>query len=79
MSASDINPEAMSYGYDKIRFIKPVFIGDTITIKTEITEKTDHAKKPEQFGLVYELVSVINQEAETVMVLTHVYLVNKRL
>ena len=31
MTATDINPQAMSYGYDKIRFIKPVFIGDTIT------------------------------------------------
>lgn len=79
MSASDINPQAMSYGYDQIRFIKPVFIGDTISVKAEITEKTDHAKKPERFGLVYELVSVSNQLGETVMVLTHVYLVNKRL
>ena len=31
---------AFSYGYDKVRFIKPVFIGDTIyTIKTDL-EKT---------------------------------------
>ena len=31
---------AFSYGYDKLRFIKPVFIGDTIyTIKTDL-EKT---------------------------------------
>src|SRR5579863_4630404 len=30
MTASAINPRAMSYGYDRLRFIKPVFIGDTI-------------------------------------------------
>src|SRR5580765_1562739 len=30
MTAGEINPEAFSYGYDRLRFIKPVFIGDTI-------------------------------------------------
>ena len=79
MTATEINPQAMSYGYDKVRFIKPVFIGDTIQVKTEIVEKSDHLKKPESLGLVYELVTVTNQHQDTVMVLTHVYLVNKRL
>ena len=37
MTATDINPQAMSYGYDKIRFIKPVFIGDTITVTAAVT------------------------------------------
>ena len=78
MTATDINPQAMSYGYDKIRFIKPVFIGDTITVTAEITELTDHKKRPEQYGYVHELVTVTNQRAETVMVLTHLYLTNKR-
>ena len=79
MTAGDINPQAMSYGYDRIRFIKPVFIGDTITVTAEITEKTDHAKQPERFGYVHELVTVTNQGGETPLVLTHLYLVNKRL
>jgi acyl dehydratase len=79
MTAGDINPQAMSYGYDRIRFIKPVFIGDTITVTAEITEKSDHAKQPERFGYVHELVTVTNQRGETPLVLTHLYLVNKRL
>lgn len=29
---------AVSYGYDRIRFIKPIFIGDTITAKYTIEE-----------------------------------------
>src|SRR5436190_1632955 len=29
MTAGDVNPEAFSYGYDRLRFIRPVFIGDT--------------------------------------------------
>jgi acyl dehydratase len=78
MTAGDINPQAMSYGYDRIRFIKPVFIGDTITVTAEITEKTDHAKQPERFGYVHELVTVTNQRGETPLVLTHLYLVNRR-
>jgi len=78
MTAGDINPQAMSYGYDRIRFIKPVFIRDTITVTAEITEKSDHAKQPDRFGYVHELVTVSNQRGETPLVLTHLYLVNKR-
>ncbi|WP_235491883.1 MaoC family dehydratase [Leifsonia sp. Root112D2] len=78
MTAGDINPCSMSYGYDRVRFIKPVFIGDTITVTAEITEKADHAKRPDAFGYVHERVTVTNQRHETVLVLTHVYLVNKR-
>ena len=76
MTAGDINPRSMSYGYDRIRFIKPVFIGDTITVTAEITEKAEH-KRPTH-GYVHELVSVTNQRGETVLVLTHLYLVEKR-
>ena len=78
MTASDINPQSMSYGYDRIRFIRPVFIGDTITVRAEITEKFDHKRMPETHGYVHELVTVTNQRDETVLVLTHLYLTNKR-
>ena len=78
MTAGDINPQAMSYGYDRIRFIRPVFIGDTIRVTAEITEKADHPKRPQDHGYVHELVTVTNQVGQTVMVLTHLYLVNKQ-
>jgi acyl dehydratase len=78
MTAGDINPQAMSYGYDRIRFIKPVFIGDTITVTAEITEKSDHKRLAKTHGYVHELVTVANQHDETVLVLTHLYLANKR-
>ena len=32
MTAGTINPRAMSYGYDRIRFVKPVFVDDTIVV-----------------------------------------------
>jgi len=78
MTAGDINPQSMSYGYDRIRFVRPVFIGDTITVTAEVVGKRDHAKRPESLGYVDELVTVLNQHGETVLVLTHLYLVNKR-
>ena len=39
MTANLINPVAFSYGYEHLRFIKPVFIGDTITTTTTISKK----------------------------------------
>jgi len=36
--ASGIDETPVSVGYDRIRFIKPVFIGDTITVRYEIIE-----------------------------------------
>ncbi|WP_159618462.1 MaoC family dehydratase [Ruania rhizosphaerae] len=77
MTAGDVNPQAMSYGYDRIRFITPVLIGDTITVTAEITEVTDHPRRPE-LGRVDELVTVTNQRGDTVLSLVHLYVVTKR-
>ena len=76
MTAGVINPEAFSYGYDRLRFIKPVFIGDTIRVRVTIKEKREH-KKP-GFGVVSELVEVFNQQQETVLACEHLLLVRKK-
>jgi acyl dehydratase len=76
MTAGVINPEAFSYGYDRLRFIKPVFIGDTIRVRVTIKEKRDH-KKPDH-GVVSELVEVSNQQNETVLACEHLILVRKK-
>jgi acyl dehydratase len=76
--AGEINEAAFSYGYDRVRFIAPVFIGDTITSTALISEKRDHAKKPDQYGIVEEQVTVTNQRGETVIAFTHVYMVRKK-
>jgi len=34
----------MTYGYERLRFIKPVFIGDTIKVTITIKDKKDHKK-----------------------------------
>lgn len=78
MTATDVNPEAMTYGYDRIRFVHPVFIDDTISVRAEITARSDHRRHPGRFGLVEEDLRVTNQDGEVVLALVHLYLVNKR-
>lgn len=75
LTAGDINPEAMSKGYDRLRFTKPVFIGDTIHSEITITLK-EEAKNPRQ-GTVTEHVEIINQHGELVLVCDHLLVVNK--
>lgn len=77
MLAGEINEAAFSYGYDRVRFIAPVFIGDTITSHAEISVKRDHSKAPKEFGIVDEQVTVTNQRGETVLAFVHVYMVER--
>jgi monoamine oxidase len=78
LTATTINPVAFSYGYDKLRFVKPVFIGDTIHTKLTITHKEPDAKRPAH-GRVWELTEVINQRGEVVLVCEHIYMVQRQL
>jgi acyl dehydratase len=77
MTAGDINPHAMSYGYDRLRFVKPVFIGDTIHVVVSVKEKRDDPKRP-RHGIVVESCEVLNQRDETVLVCEHLLLVDKK-
>lgn len=77
MTAGDINPLAFSYGYDRIRFVAPVHIGDTISVIARIIARRDHPRKAAQ-GFVDEQVSVTNQRGETVLSLIHVYLAERK-
>jgi acyl dehydratase len=75
LTASVINEVAITYGYERLRFLKPVFIGDTIKVKVAIKEKKDY-KKP-GYGLITELVEAFNQYNELVMICEHILLVEK--
>ncbi|WP_336741753.1 MaoC family dehydratase [Paenibacillus sp. y28] len=77
MSAGAVNPEAFSYGYDRLRFIKPVFIGDTIRVRITIREKHDHPKRPE-FGMVTEQCEIFNQHGAVVLACDHLLMVKKK-
>jgi acyl dehydratase len=76
MTANLVNEVAMSYGYDRLRFIKPVFINDTIRVRVTISKKSEH-KKP-GYGLVTEALEVLNQAGEVVLVCEHILLVQKQ-
>ena len=77
MTATSINMRAMSSGYDRLRFVKPVFIGDTIRVQASIVEKRDHPKRATH-GVVIERIEVSNQRDETVMACEHIYIVERR-
>ncbi len=77
MTAGEVNPVAFSYGYDRLRFIKPVFIGDTIRVRVTIKEKRDAPKFAQQ-GIVVELCEVFNQRNETVLACEHLLVVRRR-
>jgi acyl dehydratase len=77
MTAGDVNPEAFSYGYDHLRFIKPVFIGDTVHVKVTLKEKREYPKNP-VYGVVVEAVEVINQKSEAVLVCEHLLLAKRK-
>jgi acyl dehydratase len=77
MTAAAINPRAMSYGYDRLRFVRPVFLNDTIHVNVSIKETREDKKRP-GFGIVVEALEVINQHSDTVLVAEHLLLVERR-
>lgn len=77
MTATLINPVAFSYGYDRLRFIRPVFIGETIRVKTALKEKRDNPKDPKK-GFVVEALEVFNQRDELVLVCEHLLSCQKK-
>ena len=78
MTAGEVNPEAFSYGYDKLRFVRPVFIGDTIRVTVTVKEKRDFPKRPNS-GLVVETVEVRNQAGDVVLACEHLLVVKKHI
>jgi acyl dehydratase len=76
MGSGEVNSEAFSYGYDRLRFIKPVFIGDTLHVRVTVKEKRD-APKSARHGIVIELCEVFNQRSETVLACEHLLMVTR--
>ncbi len=77
LTAGEINPAAFSYGYDRLRFIKPVFLGDTLRSRVTIAAKQEDPKRP-GLGRVVEKVEVLNQRGELVLACEHILLVERR-
>ncbi len=59
---------AFSYGYDKLRFIKPVFLNDTIyTIRTNLEKRPRY----KELGLIRASYEVFKNEGELVLYCEH--------
>lgn len=56
----------VSLGYDRVRFLAPVFLGDTITVRYRIS-----AIDPERRRST-SAIEVVNQSGDTVAVATHI-------
>jgi 3-hydroxybutyryl-CoA dehydratase len=73
MTLSKDSVEAF-YGMDKVRFLRPVFFGDTIRLETEIVELVPSA---DSNGMVAVKVSVLNQHGDTVLVAVLKFIVSR--
>ena len=77
LTASEINPLAFTYGYERLRFPKPVFIGDTIRTVLTIAGVEPDPKRTD-YGRITEKVRVLNQRDEVVLACDHIYLAKRK-
>ena len=66
-----------SPGIDQLRWLKPVYPGDTLTVKAKIIDKTPSRSKPEIGSMRSETI-VTNQHDDVVMTLTTIVLMMRR-
>jgi acyl dehydratase len=52
------------YGLDRLRFVKPTFIGDTVSVRQRVEEKSE---RDQESGIVTMLNEVMNQRDEVVV------------
>ncbi|MEA2635780.1 MAG: 3-hydroxybutyryl-CoA dehydratase [Chloroflexota bacterium] len=56
----------VSYGYDRVRFVKPVYFGDTVQVEY-VVDEVDHAT-----NRAFANVTCTNQRSEVVAVARHI-------
>jgi len=62
---AEVSKAGPSPGYRNLRWLKPVFAGDTLTYSTEVVRKRELATRP-QWGIVFTHVTAVNQRGELV-------------
>ena len=77
LTDSIVNKRAFTYGFERLRFPNPVFIGDTIHTKVTIKAKNDDPKRPE-FGQVVEACEILNQNDKCGCYSEHILLVERK-
>jgi oxepin-CoA hydrolase/3-oxo-5,6-dehydrosuberyl-CoA semialdehyde dehydrogenase len=73
-------PVLANYGLDNLRFVKPVYVGDTIQVRLTCKQKTAKDTQPDTVpqGVVAWDVEVTNQNSEPVAVYTILTLVKRK-
>ena len=72
-----MNTKNFTYGIDRLRFIRPVFAGDSIYVVGTVTEIADYEKRPE-LGFVVMRYDTYNQDDELVFTCIHRMLLVRR-
>lgn len=68
------NDHSFSYGHDNVRFVRPVYVGDTISVSREVIDKDEH---DDEYGKIVYRYETTNQAGETVCVNDHTMLVER--
>lgn len=78
MTVPDISGKAIAnLGYEDIKHLNPVFIGDTIYVKTKILDKRESMSKNDR-GIVYVETIAYNQDGKDVLSFRRNVLIKKR-
>jgi len=55
------------YGVESLRFVQPTFVGDTVHVETEVTDKREKPDHPVAEGVVHYETAVKNQHGANVL------------
>lgn len=72
---ADLNPKAFTYGHDEVRFPTPTMVDDTLTARREVIDTNAYS---DDFGRVDLQYEAKNQAEETVCVMKHLTLVERK-
>jgi acyl dehydratase len=64
-------------GVDELRWLKPVYPGDTLSVEMEVIEKRESASRPDM-GILKTRTTLINQNGEPVMSLVPISMWRRR-
>ena len=66
---------SMNYGHNKVRYVNPVYVGDTLHAEMEITDCTT---RNAQWGLLTLAIQTVNQNGQCVVADEHILIVERR-
>lgn len=79
ITVPDISGKAIAnLGYEEVKHLKPVFINDTLYVRTRVLDKRESRSKPDR-GIVHVESVAYNQRGEDVLSFRRKVLVKKRI